>query len=93
MEYINGETVRDKIKRGPLSAQAVLDIASQVAVGLGEADRKGIIHRDIKSAKIMVTDKGQAKIMHGRKLSNQEPDDSGNGGLYVSGVRQRPKTV
>ena len=40
-----------------------LDIAAQVAAGLGEAHGKGIIHRDIKSANIMVTPKGQAKVM------------------------------
>ena len=63
MEYVEGETLRDKTKRGPLSAEAALDIASQIAAGLGEAHRKGIIHRDIKSANIMVTEKDQAKVM------------------------------
>jgi dienelactone hydrolase/predicted Ser/Thr protein kinase len=63
MEFVEGETLRDKIKKGPLSAEAALALASQIASGLGEAHRKGIIHRDIKSANIMVTDKGQAKVM------------------------------
>jgi TolB-like protein/predicted Ser/Thr protein kinase len=63
MEYVEGESLRDKIKRGPLAAEEALDIAAQIATGLGEAHRKGIIHRDIKSANIMVTDKGQAKVM------------------------------
>jgi cephalosporin-C deacetylase-like acetyl esterase/predicted Ser/Thr protein kinase len=63
MEYVEGETLRDKIKKGPLSGEAALDITSQIAAGLGEAHRKGIIHRDIKSANIMVTDKGQARVM------------------------------
>jgi len=63
MEYVEGETLRDKIKRGPLAAQEAVDIVSQVAAGLSEAHKKGIIHRDIKSANIMVMDKGQAKVM------------------------------
>ncbi|MGB9006320.1 MAG: bifunctional serine/threonine-protein kinase/formylglycine-generating enzyme family protein, partial [Candidatus Aminicenantales bacterium] len=63
MEYVEGETLRDKIKKGPILAADALDIAAQVAAGLGEAHRKGIIHRDIKSANIMVMEKGQAKIM------------------------------
>jgi predicted esterase/predicted Ser/Thr protein kinase len=63
MEYVDGETLRDKINRGPLAAGAALDIALQVAEGLDEAHGKGIIHRDIKSANIMISAKGQAKIM------------------------------
>jgi tRNA A-37 threonylcarbamoyl transferase component Bud32/dienelactone hydrolase len=63
MEYVEGETLRDKIKKGSLAPEVALDITSQIAAGLGEAHRKGIIHRDIKSANIMVTDKGQAKVM------------------------------
>jgi cephalosporin-C deacetylase-like acetyl esterase/predicted Ser/Thr protein kinase len=63
MEYVEGETLRERIKKGPLEANQALDVAIQVAAGLGEAHRKGVIHRDIKSANIMVTPEGQAKIM------------------------------
>jgi len=63
MEYVEGETLRDRIRKGPLAPHEALTIASQVAAGLGEAHVKGIIHRDIKSANIMITDKGQAKVM------------------------------
>ena len=63
MEYVEGETLREKTRRGPLPLEEVLAVASQAADGLDAAHHKGIIHRDIKSANIMVTDKGQAKIM------------------------------
>jgi predicted Ser/Thr protein kinase len=63
MEFVEGETLRDRLRKGPLKAEDALTIAVQIAAGLGEAHRKGIIHRDIKSANIMVTDKGQAKVM------------------------------
>jgi serine/threonine protein kinase len=63
MEYVEGETLRDRIRKGALKTEEALDIAAQVAAGLGEAHGKGIIHRDIKSANIMVTGKGQAKVM------------------------------
>jgi len=63
MEYIEGGTLRDKIKKGPLKPEQALDFAIQIAAGLGEAHRKGIIHRDIKSANIMVTEREQAKVM------------------------------
>ena len=63
MEFIEGQTLKDKIEARPLAVGEALDIASRVAEGLGEAHKKGIIHRDIKPANIMLTRKGQAKIM------------------------------
>jgi len=63
MEYVEGENLREKIKRGPLPAEETLEITIQVAEGLEKAHQKGIVHRDIKSANIMVTESGQAKIM------------------------------
>ncbi len=63
MEYIQGRSLKAKMEKKPLAVEDTLDIAIQVAAGLDEAHKKGIIHRDIKSANIMVTDQGQAKIM------------------------------
>jgi serine/threonine protein kinase len=63
MEYIQGQSLQELIKTGPQSINKVLDIAVQVAEGLDEAHKKGVVHRDIKSANIMVTSNGQAKIM------------------------------
>jgi serine/threonine protein kinase/predicted esterase len=63
MEYVEGDDLRHKVRRGPLSLEEALDIAIQAAEGLDKAHQKGIVHRDIKSANIMVADSGQAKIM------------------------------
>lgn len=63
MAYIEGQNLADRIAAGPLKAEEAIDIAAQVAEGLKAAHEKGIIHRDIKPANIMLTDKGQAKIM------------------------------
>jgi serine/threonine protein kinase len=63
MEYVKGQTLRDKLNTGSLKVEEILDIAIQVALGLEEAHKKSISHRDIKSANIMITEKGQAKIM------------------------------
>ncbi|MCK4403561.1 MAG: protein kinase [candidate division Zixibacteria bacterium] len=63
MAYLEGQSLKDKVKSGRLKLEEALDIVVQVAEGLREAHEKGIVHRDIKSANVMVTEKGQAKIM------------------------------
>ncbi len=63
MAFVEGESLKARIERGLLKIDEALGIGMQVAEGLREAHKKGIIHRDIKSANIMVTEKGQAKIM------------------------------
>lgn len=62
MAYIDGENLQQKISSGPLPLDDALNIAIQIAEGLREAHENGIIHRDIKSANIMMTSKGQVKI-------------------------------
>ena len=63
MPFVKGRSLKERIAAGPLSMEEALDIAGQVAEGLKEAHERGIIHRDIKPANIMLTEKGQAKIM------------------------------
>ena len=63
MQYIEGETLDKKIKTGPLSSNEIIDIATQVADALDAANSKGIIHRDIKALNIMMTPRGQIKVL------------------------------
>ena len=63
MEYIEGETISDKVKTRPLKIKDAIKIAKQIAEGLHSAHEVGIVHRDIKSANIMLTKKGMVKIM------------------------------
>jgi serine/threonine protein kinase/Tfp pilus assembly protein PilF len=63
MEYVEGETLRDRVRSKTLTTEEALSVATQVAAGLGEAHGKGIVHRDVKSANVMVTPKGRAKVM------------------------------
>lgn len=63
MEYIAGGTLQDKIKEAPLSLSDGVKIASQVAEALKAAHGKDIVHRDIKSANVMITEDGVAKVL------------------------------
>jgi len=63
MEFIEGQTLKEKIKKGPLKLKEAITIAKQIAEGLSAAHEKSIIHRDIKSANIMLKEKNQVKIM------------------------------
>jgi serine/threonine protein kinase/tetratricopeptide (TPR) repeat protein len=63
MEYCEGKTLKQIIEKETLSVRKVLDIGIQICEGLTVAHEKGIVHRDIKSANIMLTPRGQVKIM------------------------------
>ena len=63
MAYIKGESLKNRLASGPLDINEALRIVFQVTEGLQEAHENGIIHRDVKPANIMLTAKGQAKIM------------------------------
>jgi len=63
MEYIEGQSIKELMNAKTLSLDEILKIAIQIAEGLNAAHRKGIVHRDIKSDNIMLTDEGLVKIM------------------------------
>ena len=63
MEYIDGQELKDRINAGPLTVDESIDIAIQIGKGLQAAHKNGIVHRDIKSANIMLKEDGQVKIM------------------------------
>jgi serine/threonine protein kinase/Tfp pilus assembly protein PilF len=63
MEYCEGKTLKQIIEKETLPIKKVLDIGIQVCEGLAMAHEKGIVHRDIKSDNIMLTPRGQVKIM------------------------------
>lgn len=63
MEYVDGQTLRDRIGGKPLDIVQVRDIAVQIADALEEAGEKDLVHRDIKSANILLTHRNQVKLL------------------------------
>ena len=63
LEFIEGESLQARIEAGPLPLKDALDLARQVADGLQAAHEKGIVHRDIKPGNLLITPKGQLKIL------------------------------
>ncbi len=73
MEYVEGSPLKDLIGGKPMPAAKLLDLAIQVADGLAIAHEKNVVHRDIKSQNIMVTPRGQVKILDFGLAKLKEP--------------------
>ena len=87
MEYVEGQPLKAKLGR-PLEACEILDIGTQVADALDEAHSKGVTHRDIKPANIMLTPRGQAKVLDFglAKLASPSATDAATEGGTAFGV-------
>lgn len=78
MQYIEGETLADKMELNPLLLSDALAIAEQAAEGLSEAHARGIVHRDIKPQNMMLTQRGQLKLLDfglAKQMRTIEPVD------------------
>jgi len=63
MQYIEGQTLKELMGSNPLEPARAISIALQIADALATAHERGIVHRDIKSSNIMITPRGQAKVL------------------------------
>jgi serine/threonine-protein kinase len=90
MELVEGETLAERIQRGPIPVEEALQIALQVIAGLEEAHDLGIVHRDLKPANIKITPKGQVKVLDFglAKALADDPASSGSGPVPM--VTQSP---
>ncbi len=83
LELAEGETLHDRLERGPLAVDEALETCRQVSEGLEAAHEKGIIHRDLKPGNIMISPEGKIKILdfglakaHSVETTNIDLEDS-----------------
>ncbi len=63
MEYVDGETLAERLDRGPVPVDEALEVCIQIAAGLEAAHEAGVIHRDLKPANVKINSEGDAKIL------------------------------
>jgi serine/threonine-protein kinase len=75
MELAEGETLAERVKKGPIPVDDALPIALQIAEGLEAAHEQGIIHRDLKPANVMLSPEGKVKILDFGLAKAWHPED------------------
>jgi formylglycine-generating enzyme required for sulfatase activity/dienelactone hydrolase/predicted Ser/Thr protein kinase len=63
MELVQGETLRERLGRGPMPVADVLDLGTQIAAAMSAAHKSGVIHRDIKPENVIIMSDGYAKVL------------------------------
>ena len=79
-ELLEGETLRDRLRNGPLPVRRVIDYALQVARGLAAAHEKGIVHRDLKPENLFITTDNRVKILDFGLAKLTRPEASADSG-------------
>src|SRR6267142_2783039 len=82
MQYVEGKNVRQLVNGRPLELESALRIAIQVTDALAAAHARGIIHRDVKSGNVMVTDSGQVKILDFGLAKLLDESEAASSGIY-----------
>ena len=87
MEHLDGETLADRLERGPLSIEEVLRYGAEMAEALDAAHRQGVVHRDLKPANVMLTRDGVKLLDFGlAKLGSEEPASHSTESLTQAGM-------
>jgi tetratricopeptide (TPR) repeat protein len=92
-EFIEGETLRERIRRGPIDAATTLHIATQLTSALAAAHARGIVHRDIKPENVMIRPDGYVKVVDFGLMKLMPSGDGVSGADVVAATRTEPGRV
>jgi serine/threonine protein kinase len=87
-ELLEGETLRQVLRKGPLPLRKVIDYGVQIANGLQAAHEKGIVHRDLKPENVFLTRDGRIKILDFGLAKLTQPDSTEAGGLTMTSATE-----
>ena len=87
LELVEGDTLAERLARGPISINEALHIARQIAEALEAAHDKGIVHRDLKPANIKITPQGVVKVLDFGLAKAADPAEAGR---YASNASASP---
>ena len=93
MQYIEGESLAEKMEREPLTLSTTLAMVEQAAEGLAEAHAHGIVHRDVKPQNMIVTPRGQLKILDFGLAKQLHPSDTVDNEAATATLLSKPGLV
>src|SRR5258708_23557343 len=89
-EYLEGQTLRERLEAGPMPCRKVVEVARQVVVGMAAAHEKGIVHRDLKPDNIFLTRDDHAKILDFGLAKHALGGDGASGGTLTGSTMTGP---
>jgi hypothetical protein len=92
-EVLDGATLRERLRNGPLPLRKAIEYAQQIARGLAAAHDKGIVHRDLKPENIFITDDGRVKILDFGLAKLTRPESVGDGQTLTQTLASDPGTI
>ena len=87
MELLEGQTLSDRLAKGPLPLEQTLRFAVEIADALDKAHRQGIVHRDLKPGNVMLTPIGRQAA----RFRSRQGDDAGGAAVAVSPRSRRSR--